>query len=173
MKKEHRTPVPVTIAFVLLCLVLISAHFASGMLARYVVEATRQDTTIVASFDVDAVADETTPVSIVADGTDENGKAQYTVTVKNTGETAVHYEAQVVFTGDDAQENAALFDNSDDQLTFDGDLVPGEQADETITLDLSGAFDANDKYSTFSNDDISGSNGTAPFKVIVTFTQLD
>lgn len=173
MNKERRTPIPVIIAFALFSAVLISSHFMSGMFARYIAEGSGEDTVRVAAFGVEATADEISPVTITADGTDDNGKAEYTVTVRNTGEVAVSYEATVEFTGDDAQTNAALFDPSGDKLTFTGDLEVGAEAQQTVTLDMSESFEANDKWSTLSNDDISGGSGKAPFTVTVTFRQID
>lgn len=173
MRKERRTPIPAVIAFVLLCAVLISSHFVSGMYARYTITGEGSGYTRTAAFGVEATADEVSPVTITADGTDDSGKATYTVTVKNTGEVSVRYEATVEFTGDDAQENAAKFDASDDNLTFTGMLEPGESEQKTVTLDLSAYFDTNDKWSTYSNDDISGVSGKAPFTVNVRFTQID
>lgn len=173
MKKERRTPISIIIAFVLFSAVLISSHFVSGMYARYTVNGSGTDQVRVAVFGVEATADEATPVTITANGTDDNGKVTYTVTVKNTGETSVKYEAAVNFTGDQAEEEAAKFDDSDDKLTFTGELLPGETVQEAVTLDMSSYFDSNDKWSTYSNDDISGGSGKAPFTVTVIFTQLD
>ena len=173
MNKEHRTPMPIVIAFALLCAVLISSHFVSGLFARYTITGEGSSYTRAAAFGVEATADEVSPVTITADGTDDSGKAIYTVTVKNTGEVAVKYEATVAFTGDDAQENAAKFDASDDNLTFTGYLMVGEQAQETVTFDMSGSLETDDKWSTYSNDDISGGRGEAPFTVTVRFTQID
>lgn len=173
MKKERRTPIPVTAAFVLLCLVLVSSLLVSGIFARYTAKGDGNSEAHVASFGVQATADEVNPVTITADGTDNNGKATYTVTVKNTGEVAVSYEATVTFTGADAQENASKFDAANDHLTFTGELEVGEEAMKTVTFDMSDDFDTNDQYDTFSNDDISGNKGTVPFEVHVTFTQID
>lgn len=175
MKKERRTPLPIVIAFVLFSAVLISAHFTSGLLARYIIRTGGSSETRVAAFGVEATADEAdvNPVTITIDGTDNSGKAVYTVTVKNTGEVSVSYEATVEFTGDDAQENAAKFDASNDNLTFTGVLEPGETEQKTVTMDMSAYFETTDKWSTYSNDDISGDSGDAPFTVNVRFTQLD
>lgn len=173
MRYRRRTSAPIILAASLLCLVLVSGHFVSGILARYTLGGSGEDSTRAAAFAVSATADEASPVSIVSDGTDENGKATYDVTVKNDGETAVRYVATVVFTGDDAQENAGKFGSANDELTFTGVLEPNAEAVETVTLDMSDYFETNNKWSTFSNDDISGVKGKAPFSVNVTFTQID
>ena len=173
MKAKRRTPVSVVLAAAVLCLVLISAHFASGMFARYTVKSGGDGKGSVASFSVSAQEPTENPVVIINNGTDDAGKAEYTVKIKNSGDTAVRYEACVTFTGEKATENAEMFDESDDKLTFTGDLAPSEEAEETITFDMSAYFETNDKYNTFSNDDMSGSSGEAPCDVAVTFTQID
>ena len=174
MKNKRKTPIPLVVAFVLFSAVLISSHFTFGLLARYFVSGEGDSETVVAAFGIEASADEVSPVTVTSDGTDDSGKAVYTVTVRNTGEVAVRYEAVVEFTGDDAQENEDKFDDSDDNLTFTGELEPGEETQEEITLDMNAYFDTvENKWSTLSNDDISGETGEAPFRVIVTFTQID
>lgn len=114
-------------------------------------------------------------MTIIANGTDDSGKAVYTVKVKNDSETAVSYEAKVIFPEDPTthETDESKFVNDNDQLTFTGYLAPKEEKDETLTFDMSAYFDTNDKYSTFSNDDISGESGKAPFDVSVKFTQAD
>ena len=173
MKTKRRTPVSIVLAAAVLCLVLVSAHFASGMFARYTVKVDGEGEASVASFSVSAEPPTESPVTIINNGTDDSGKTAYTIKVKNSGETAVRYAAVVSFTGENATENAEMFDDSDDQLTFSGDLAPGEEAEETVTLDMSAYFATNDKYDTFSNDDMSGNSGKAPFEVNVTFTQIN
>ena len=174
MNSKRRVPIPMIAAVLLLCLVMISIHMTSGMFARYSVSANDEYTVQVAEFSVSAEADEDQPVLIVTDGTDDSGKAQYAVKVKNPGETAVHYVAVLNFTGDEADDNTEKFDNSNEQLTFSGDLDPDSEQDHQIDMDMSAYFSSlDDKYSTFSNDDISGESGQAPFELTVTFTQID
>ena len=167
MKAKRRTPVSVILAAVTLCLVLVSAHFASGMFARYIVQANGEDEARIAEFDVSAQAPTENPITIIANGTDDSGKAEYTVKVKNNSETPVRYEAAVIF---DHEEDADKFDGD---LTFSGNLAPDEEDEKTLVLDMSAYFETNDKYSTFSNDDMSGNKGKAPFDVTVKFTQID
>lgn len=175
MKSKTRFPVPMMVAAALLWLVLISIHLTSGMFARYTVNARDEGSARAAAFNVSAEADASSPVSIIADGTDNNGKAVYTVRVKNDGETAVRYEAVVSFTGEQAEENKERFDGGDDQLTFSGYLNTNDVAEKQITFDMSAYFETseNDKWNTFSNDDISGNQGKCPFEVSVKFTQVD
>ena len=177
MKTKRRPPIAVYAAAALLCLVLVSMSMTSGVFARYTAKAENPEddsTAQVAAFAVSVEEPtENDPVTIIADGTDDNGKAVYTVKVKNDSEVAVRYSAVVEFTGEKATENAEKFDDSDDQLTFTGDLAPKAEAQEQITLDMSAYFETNDKYNTYSNDDISGDKGKAPFEVHVTFDQIN
>ena len=54
MKQTKKTSFVLRAACVLLCLVLISAHFTSGLYAKYIVSATGSDTGRTASFRVSA-----------------------------------------------------------------------------------------------------------------------
>lgn len=169
MKAKTRPPIAIIAASVLLCLVLVSVHMTSGMFARYTVQAQSDDAARAAAFNVSAEADTYHPVSIIADGTDENGVATYTVKVKNNSEITVRYDAVVKLKGEDK----AKFDDSTDKLSFSGELAPNSDAEKQLTFDMSEYFKQNDKYNTFSNDDISGSKGKCPFTVSVKFTQID
>lgn len=182
MKTKRRSNVPLRVALVLLCLVLITAHFTSGMYARYVTRAKGADQSGTAVFTVRAEAGETDedgailPVSIVADGTDENGMAKYVLRLSNPGQTAVRYEATVLFKDSEEEHNAEKFAPGEDNanLSLQGELAPGATAEETFVLDLSDYFKktAGDGLD-FDNDLISGDEGTVPFVVMVTFTQID
>lgn len=176
MKSNSRTPIALVLATALLCLVLISASIASRMFARYIAKADLPDNPArTAAFEVSAQAPADSPVTIVANGMDDSGKAVFTVTVKNNSETAVEYEAQVVFPEDPTthESDADKFADDNEQLSFTGYLAPQESKDETLTLDMSAYFDTNDKYATFRNDDMSGESGKIPFDVNVKFTQVN
>ena len=179
MKSKSKPSIAAIAAAALLCLVLISMHMTAGMFARYTAKAESPDEDSGARTAAFAVSveepTENNPVTIIADGTDENGKAVYTVKVKNDSEVAVCYEAKVVFSEDPTthETDESKFVNDNDQLSFTGYLAPTEAKEETLTLDMSSYFEENDKYSTYSNDDISGSKGKAPFDVNVKFTQID
>ena len=174
MKSGRRPPIVAYAAAALLCLVLISVSLTSRMFARYTAGAQiPENHARTAAFEVSAEAPTEDPVTIIANGTDENGKAVYTIKVKNDSEVAVRYNAIVEFTGEKATENKEKFDDSDDKLSLTGELAPKAEADRQITFDMSAYFETNDKYNTFSNDDISGDKGKVPFEVRVTFTQID
>ena len=170
MKAKTKPPVAVIAAVVLLCLFLIFIHITSGIFARYTMKIKNPDNSVRgAAFDVSAEADTEHPVSIVADGTDENGIAAYTVTVKNDSEAAVRYVATIKLN----DEDKAKLDDSSDKLSFSGYLAANSSAEKQVTLDMFEYFKQNDRYGTFSNDDISGSKGKFPFTVSVKFTQVD
>lgn len=173
MRYKSKPSVAAVAAAALLCLVLISMHMTAGVFARYTVKAESPEddgTARVAGFSVSAEAPTENPVTIIANGTDENGIAAYAVKVKNNSETAVKYIAKVSFNDED---DRIKLDDNDDKLTFSGYLAPTEEAENTVTFDMSEYFEKNDKWSTFSNDDISGENGKVPFNVDVRFTQVD
>lgn len=180
MKQKSKPPIAAIAAAALLCLVVVSMHMTSGMFARYISKAENPEddsAAQVAAFKVSAeeATESQNPITIIANGTDDNGKAVYTVKVKNDGDTAVKYEAKVVFPEDPTthETDESKFVNDNDQLTFTGYLAPTEAKEETLTLDMSAFFEENDKYNTYSNDDISGDKGKAPFEVNVKFTQVD
>ena len=147
MRKRKGMPTVLSAALVLLCLVLVTAHFTTGMYARYTTRSKGDDSGRVASFNVSATSGQTGPVTIGAskDGT-------YTLTVKNPGETAVRYKAEVKFASAD---DAAKFDTVD-PLT--GTLAPGTDETRTLTLTM--------------KDSVTGT-GEVDFTVVVTFTQID
>ena len=170
MKAKTKPPVATFAAVALLCLVLVSIHMTSGIFARYTVKADMPDNTSrVAAFNVSAQAPTESPVTIVADGTDTNGIATYTVRVNNDSETAVQYDAVVNLKDEDKKK----FKSSEDQLRFSGYLDVNGVAQKQLTFDMSEYFQQNDKYNTFSNEDISGNTGKCPFTVNVRFTQVD
>ncbi len=159
------------VAAILLCLVLVSAHFVSGLQARFITMTDGSDTGHTAAFLPSAEAADDA-VTIEA-----NGKAEYIITIRNEGETAVFYEAVVKFTGEDEETSGGRFDSGTEEeqkLSFTGVLPPNSDTEKSITLDMTEYFDGMDnKWSTLSNDDISGEAGTLPFTVVVTFTQSD
>lgn len=169
--KTKKMPKPLGVAAILLCLVLISAVFASGLRARFRSQASAKDAARAAAFSP-AAEGGTEAVTITA-----TGQAEYVITVRNLGETAVRYNAVVDFSGEDPDKDAEKFDEGTEEapkLTFTGELGPGEEAEEKVTLDMVGYFDTlDDKWDTVSNDDISGEAGDVPFAVLVTFTQID
>lgn len=179
MKTKRKVPVSLRVAAVLLCLVMLSTHFTAGMYARYVTSANGTDYSRAAGFAVSAKVDtddqtkSPVPVSIVSNGLDDSGRATYEVKVSNTGETAVRYKMVVEFKDDKDAPKFLTGKEEEKYLSFEGELAPGEEATETIILDMSEYFkEAGDGFD-FQNDVISGDSGTIPFEVIVTFVQIN
>ena len=83
MKTKRKPNLFLTAALVLLCLVLITTYFSSGILARYTTKSAGSDSARMAAFIVDA---EMVP------GTEENS---YLVHIHNDGETAVSCTLQI------------------------------------------------------------------------------
>ena len=173
MKAKKKIPLSLSAAAVLLSLVLISAHFTSGMYARYVASASGSDSGRLAGFRVAAKAESETPVTITA-GEREN---EYQVLISNPGEVAVSYEASVSF-------EEGLTDQPKVTITREGYAEPGTEtlkgflapgADETLTV----SFDLSEQFSgdqagglDFQNGAASGQNGEIPFEVVVIFAQV-
>ena len=178
MKSMKKTPLSLKLAAVLLCLVMLSTHFTSGMYARYVTRANGSDRARIAHFVVSAVEapseDGETPVKIVSEGVDA-GKATYSLLLTNPGQTAVAYEAVVEFVDEEGKIAKAFAPTAEDEkaLTFSGELSPGGTSTETVTFDLPAYFSTLNSGFDFSNDEMQVEEGEIQFRVIVTFTQID
>ena len=147
MMRKKSMPTTLSVALVLLCMVLVTAHFTTGMYARYTTKSRGDDTGRIASFKVSATSDQTGPVTIGA-----TKEGTYTLTVTNPGETAVRYKAEVKFASAD---DAAKFGEI---APLTGTLAPDANETKTLTLKMS--------------ESVTGA-GTVPFTVVVTFTQID
>ena len=169
--KKKKMPWPIGAAVLLLCLVLLSTSLLSGLMARFVTRADGNDGARIASF-LPSVEGAEDAVTIIA-----NSQSEYVIKIKNQGETTVRYSAVVEFSGEHPEADAEKFDEGTEEepkLTFTGELAPGEEKDETVTLDMAAYFEKmDDKWDTVSNEDVSGEAGEVPFAVRVTFTQLD
>ena len=176
MKTKKKIPVSLSVASVLLCLVLLSAHFTSGMYARYVTRASGGDTSRIAAFAVSA-EDKKEAVTITAGQNSEDQQSEYVVTVKNGSEVAVSFEAKLVFPGlEDAPEYTIQGANKSEQSEngIIGYLAPQESKELTVSFNLDNQFSQPAAEGLdFSNTNISGDNGEIPFEVIVTFTQIN
>lgn len=146
MKTKRKIPASMSAAAILLCLILLSAHYTTGMYARYTTRAAGDDKSRAAAFRVSAKADSTDPVSI-----EPLGNGNYQVTVRNDSEVAVRYVARVTSSDPAAKE---LFKN----ISLSGELAPKESKALSVELDMK----------TYS-----GEETEIPFNVIVTFTQID
>lgn len=169
MKRKNRTSVILSTAALLLCLVLVSSYFSSGMLARYVTRANGTDSARVAPLKVSAVLTE-----------EEQGRT-YTVTLRNDSGVAVRFEAAPELSLPEGATGSAVFAWEDSQAGEDvreGELTPGATLALTLTVDLSGISlsalaPTDDAFPSFSNGDISTAAADLPVTVTVTFTQID
>ena len=143
MRTKKKLPSALSIAAVLLCLVLVTAHFTSGMYARFVTSAGANGNGRAAEFDVSATQN-LAEVKASEDG--------YQITFTNNSNVPVTYEAVIRFDDDaDAARFSAL-------PPITGELEPGKTVTtEPFTFEFVGT----------------DGSGEAPFSVIVTFTQID
>ena len=163
MKTKRKIPISLAAALVLLCLVLVSAHFTTGMYARYASNSGSSAGASAAKLQV--LVEEAGNTSGASEVSLTAGEiAQYTIKIRNPGQTAVKYSTQVVF----EEESASLF-KQPDSLT--GTLAPGENREETISLELKDPEAGNGL--DFENDVLANENGEIPFEVLVTFVQID
>ena len=149
MRKRKGMPTVLSVALVLLCLVLVTAHFTTGMYARYTTRSKGDDTGRVASFKVSASSAQD---EIVLIKQDTEKKGAYKITLSNPGDVAVRYETSVKFDND---EDAGKFTVA--PLT--GEIAPRDSVNREIIFDMS--------------DYNGGGAGDVPFTVVVTFTQVD
>ena len=174
MKTKKRIPVPLGAAMLLLCLVLVTAHFSTGMLARYVTRTSGGDSGHVASFKVTATADETEPLSVAFLGEDDDGKADYEIKISNPSVIAVRYEAVVSFAEgekilptvsfkeDDKEDDGKIDKAEGSDLKFEGNLAPGDEKTITVTFDLNKELTSSysDQGLDFENNETSEETGT-------------
>lgn len=170
MKQWKTSGLALGAACVLLCLVLISSHFASGLYAKYIINASGSDGGRAAVFRIGAAM------------TGEAGA--YGLTFTNDSETAVSYSVTVrprepgMFS---AIHLDGITDSTPDAtgaVTFSrvGSLAPGSSGTAALTLVVDPAFAAPDAVSDlldFSNDSSASAEAQLPFSVIVTFEQIN
>jgi hypothetical protein len=170
MKKKNGTSKVLGVVAVLLCLVLVSSYFSSGMLARYVTRSDGADVSRIAALRVSAVTQEDTNAATEFTRT-------YTVTLSNKSDVAVRYEAAPVLPLPEGTTGTPKITVDGEALTDDvlsGELVPGGEKIVTLVLDLSGVeLPVTDAFDSFSNEDVSTASGDLAFTVTVTFTQID
>ncbi len=143
MRTKKRKTTAWSVAAVLFCLVLVTAHFTSGMYARFVTKAENKDRGNAAEFDVQASP---TKATVIA------GEEGYQIELKNYSDVRVSYEAVIQF--DDSADTARF----EPLPTFTGTLEPGtEKTTDSFVFQLIGT----------------DGTGSAPFTVTVTFTQID
>lgn len=147
---ERKMNIPMCLAFILLCLTLMSIHLTSGLYARYTTTSTGSDSARVAKFDVGCT------VQPVMDENNETVEGRFTLTVTNNSEVAVKYSIEVelpaslsVAVGDSEAKNAA---DGKPSVTFtDANWIlapnaetPAEHALQFAVVDWVGFTDPNE-----------------------------
>ena len=170
MKQRKKTGLALGAACVLLCLVLISAHFASGMYAKYIVNTRGKNVARGSSF------------RVAAEMTGDAGS--YGLTFTNDAETAVSYSVKVqplapgMFSAISLDGGAAPTPDENGAVIFPnaGTLAPGATGSAALTLIVDPTWvdpDAGSDAPDFSNDVTASAETELPFTVTVTFEQID
>ena len=143
-------------ALLLLCLVMVSAYFTGGLLARYSSTAQSSDTARVAKFDVQLTGDPS--AAQITCGQNED-QGTYFLTVENASEVAVQYSISYTITPNG-------FDNTANAVTCtldqeNGVLAPGATSGRhSFTLTVA-------DWSALTKN-MSGNTGAVSVNIIVT-----
>lgn len=129
MRVKNPSGIIMRIAVILLCLVLFSAHLASGMFARYTTSASANGGARVAKLDFSRV-------SSTLDSIDDDGTVHYTVTVNNSSESLFSYDLIITLGRSSNNFNPADFLQS---VTIDGYTEAPEVSDDKLTYTFNDA----------------------------------
>ena len=134
---NKKAPAIFYVGVVLLCMVLVSTHFTSGLYARYTATSSVSDRAVVARFDInDNFTSSAALIDVAASSATIDGGAQQvqTVQITNTTQTNVTYTVKAqnltgnlpieVFFGSPMQPTA----------TLTGTLAPNETIDQNIQI---------------------------------------
>lgn len=171
MNKTKKPNKALWAACVLLCLVLISTHFASGLYAKYVTGTADGDKARVSSFH---------PTAVMTAGT-ENGS--YNISLHNSSETAVRYSVTVMpqnpgqIASCKLGEKTITEPNDDGAFIFTnvGSLIPGKDASAQLTIQLDSSYSDPDvvpQVLDFSNESLTVSTSGCPITVTVSYEQI-
>lgn len=170
MKQTKKPSYALRAACVLLCLVLISVHFSTGLYARYATGAAGADDARLARFHVSA------ELSGQADGS-------YLISMQNRSDTAVRYS--LVFLAEDpeafsevrlGEESRAVGPDGSAVFADLGILAPGAPGSLTMELTLNPDADGETLPGAlldFSNDSTAVLDDTLPFTVTLRCEQAD
>lgn len=90
------TPVLLRVAFVLLCLLMVSMYLMGGLLAKYTANGSGDDSARVAKFDVDVTfSDGNGTISDITADLKYGENGEYTITVVNKSEVAISYVIRI------------------------------------------------------------------------------
>lgn len=162
------------IAFLLICLVILSAYMMGGLLAKYTASGSGEDSARVAKFDV-KVTGAAEDVEIAAAQDTDTGL--YQITVKNDSEVAVRYTIHVTIAPGDENKDGQPDFASDDiscviqrggAVSNEGTLAVGAaEAVHTLTFTVVD-WAAVTQFMTGTNDEVSFT-----FTVNVNVEQID
>lgn len=142
------------LAFVLMCLVIVSVYMMGGLLAKYTVTGSGEDQARVAKFDVKITG---APENMEVTAGQDPDTGVYQITVQNDSEVAVSYE---ISTDADAALSCTLSSNS-------GQLAVGDSATHSLTTAVA-------DWAAVTKD-MTGESDSATYTVTVTVkvTQID
>lgn len=168
MKQTKKPCFAMRAACVLLCLVLISVHFVTGLYARYITKATGADSGRLSSFRVSAVMTGDQGSYDLAFTNSSETAVRYSVTVQTTPGMFASIELNSVSTSPDA-DGLVSFSNL-------GTLAAGGNGSATLKLTPDPTYSGNssgDSPLDFSNDSTSSVENELPFTVTVSYLQVD
>lgn len=140
MKNKHKINIPLFLAGVLFCLILISFNLTSNLYAKYSTSATGSDSARVAKFDVSTSTDSQSDTIELVPG-DSASTGTYTFKITNSSEVVVKNTIIVNNVPKNVQvkfNNSSLVTSSGADITFDvGTLNIGESVDCVLTFSAS------------------------------------
>ncbi len=143
--------------FILVCLLVLSFHMMSGLLAKYNAIGSGSDDARVAAFHV--VVSGTPQESDIVCTSVDNGNGTYTITIQNNSEVAVHYDLSLTITGN---ATGVRYDFSPES----GDLAVGDTGTSALTFTVN--------WNDFTADKTGAkAEVTLAFTVTVNVTQID
>ena len=121
------------LAFVMLCLVILSVYMMAGLLAKYKTSGSGEDEARVAAFDVKVTGNVTDANIVCTQETDTGG---YTVRVENDSEVAVSYTISVAIhpVADSFSPSSIAYQLSADTGTLP--VGPDAVAEQTLTFSV-------------------------------------
>ena len=137
---EKNRSLVLRIAAVLLCLILISLWMLGDMYARYTTDKDGSDGARVAAFNITESG--TAAQDIEAD-VNPGESLDYTVTVTNQSETAIHYEIAVENKYNNLPLVCTMLDAEGNEIT-QGDIAAGDAKAHKYTLKITWPKDQND-----------------------------
>lgn len=167
--KSKRPNVFLSAAVILLCLVLVSAHFTAGIFAKMISGTKGEDSGRLAAFRVDAEltpAGEDGAYQLVLDNhSDVAVRCTLTVTLGKPASGTVRIGEKTVVFRDQTKVSIG------DYALF---LAPGERSEAIkLTVSVENAGETEEHFTDRSNDTVSGSNETVAFTVLVSCIQVD